>query len=373
MRQEMARVFPSFVLVALGCASACGHPGGAPRVTVTTLAGNGIAGFIDGTGGRLGTTEFDRTGDVAVDAAGTVYVTDFNNNRVRRVAPDGTTTTLTGNGKKGYVDGTGGPQGTTQFFMPRGIAVDGTGSCDVVDGFPNPQVRRIAPSGDTTTLAGNGAGFTDGTGGPSGTAQFGNPEFVAFGPSGNLLVADFINSAIRVVDPVGNTTTLAGNGFRGWVDGTGGMRGTTEFNFTAGVAADDSGNTYVTDGENNTVRRVAPNGSTITISGNGTAGFADGTGGRSGTAELDQPIGIAVSHDGTVYVADSANNRIRAIALDGTMTTLAGDGTIGDADGDGPHAQFYAPAGLALGPDGSLYVADQFNNRVRKITFSKSN
>src|SRR5262249_6780756 len=155
---------------------------------VSTLAGNGTGGFVDGTGGPAGTTQFQHPGGLAIDGAGNLYVGDIDNNRIRVVAPDGTTTTLAGNGGAGAVDGTGRPTGTTQINGPQAVALDGAGNVYVAEWRGN-RVRKIAPSGDTTTLAGNGGlGWADGSGGPGGTAMFGSPAGLAIDMLGSLYV-----------------------------------------------------------------------------------------------------------------------------------------------------------------------------------------
>jgi outer membrane protein OmpA-like peptidoglycan-associated protein len=323
---------------------------------VTTLAGNRSSGFFDGTGGPTGTTRFNRPKSVALDATGNIYVTDRDNHRIRKITPDGTTTTLTGNGTAGFTDGTGGPTGTTQFNHPEGIAVDTAGNVYVGDSI-NHRIRKITPDGTTTTLTGNGtAGFTDGTGGTTGTTQFRFPFGVALDTAGNLYVTE-LNNRIRKITPDGTTTTLTGNGTAGFVDGTGGPTGTTQFNRPEGITVDTAGNVYVADRDNNRIRKITPNGTTTTLAGNGELGFADGTGGPTGTAKFKAPTGVAVDRSGNVYVADNDNNRIRKITPDGTTTTLAAQD---------PFA-FSFSSGVALDTTGDVYVADSFNHRMRKI------
>ena len=225
---------------------------------VTTLAGNGTRGYADGTGGPTGTAKFNGPMGVAVDAAGNVFVAELYNNRIRKVDPSGNVTTLAGNGTQGYADGTGGPTGTAEFDRPGGVAVDAAGNVYVADTYNN-CIRKVDPSGNVTTLAGNGtAGYADGTGGPTGTAEFNNPGGVAVDAAGNVYVADYGNNRIRKVDPSGNVTTLAGNGTPAYADGTGGPTGTAEFWGPAGVAVDTAGNVFVADGTNNRIRKITP-------------------------------------------------------------------------------------------------------------------
>jgi sugar lactone lactonase YvrE len=325
---------------------------------VTTLAGSGDAGWMDGPGSIAA---FRLPIAVAVDSQGTVYVGDTGNNQIRKVAPDGTTTTLAGDGGFGYFDGTGGVAGTTQFGSPAGVAVDANGNVYVAD-RGNSRIRVVAPDGTTTTLAGNGdAGWADGVGA---NAAFAAAAGVALNPRGELLVADTYNMRIRKVLTDGTTTTLSGSGDAGFVDGTGDQ---AAFFLPYGISVGPLGNAFVGDLLNNRVRRVAPDGTTTTMAGNGDAGSFDGTGGPFGTASFYEPLGTAVDAHGNIYVADIANNLIRKIAPDGTTTTLAGDGDAGFLDGPARQAQFYEPTGVAVDSRGVLYVADFLNNRIRVI------
>jgi hypothetical protein len=325
---------------------------------VTTLAGNGDAGWMDGPGG---TAAFYYPFGIAIDRQGTLYVGDSNNNQIRKVAPDGTTTTLAGDGGYGYADGTGGVAGTTQFANPEGVAVDVNGNVYVAD-IGNERIRVVAPDGTTTTLAGNGdAGFADGVGV---NAAFYAPYGVAVNLSGEVLVADSFNMRIRKVLTDGTTSTLAGDGDGGFIDGPGDQ---AQFLYPFGVAVGPLGNAYVADYINYRVRRVAPDGTTSTLTGNGDAGYVDGTGGPAGTTEFAGPIAVAVDAHGNVYIADVGNSRIRKIAPDGTTTTLAGDGDAGYLDGPAGQAQFNEPTGLAVDSRGVVYVSDLGNQRIRMI------
>lgn len=332
-------------------------------VMVSTLAGNGTFGFVDGSGAANGTTELAHPTGVAFDGAGNVIVGDQFNERIRKIAPDGTTTTLAGNGQHGFADG---PGSTAQFSFPAGVAVDQAGFVYVAE-FDGSRIRKVAPDGTTSTLAGNGNnGFVDGTGGPNGATQFYNPAGVAVDGVGFVYVADAQNERIRKVAPDGTTTTLTGNGTLGFVDGTGGPNGSTQFFYPAGVTRDGAGTVYVADTSGARIRKVAPDGTTTTLAGNGTPGYVDGSGGASGTTELHFPVGMAVDSAGNVYVADHDNNSIRKIAPDGTTVTLAGSATPGFADGRGCDARFNGPIGVALSGK-LLVVADETGERIRRI------
>jgi sugar lactone lactonase YvrE len=334
---------------------------------VSTVAGNGTAGFMNGTGGAGGTAEFSLPDGVAVDSQGTIYVADRLNNRIRKIDSSGNVTTLAGSGDGGFVDG---PANVAELSTPVGVAVDAQGNVYVGDEY-NSRIRKIDPSGNVTTLAGNGtASFADGTGGPAGTAEFQLPYDVAVDSAGNVYVADSGNNRIRKIDPSGNVTTLAGNGALGFADGTGGPDGTAEFNDPTGVAVDQQGNVYVADRGNRSIRAIDPAGNVTTLAGHGDNAFADGTGGLFGTAAFEAPESVAVDSLGNVYVADSMNNRIRKIDLFGDVTTVAGNGNPGDVDGtNGPNgtSEFDFPTGIAVDSAGRILVADQFNDRIRLI------
>ena len=324
---------------------------------VTTLAGSaGNPGRADGTGSAA---LFDYPSGVAVDGAGNVYVGDSLNNIIRNITPGGVVTTLAGSAVfAGSADGTG---TAARFYGPQGVAVDGSGNVYVAD-YYNSTIRKITAAGVVTTLAGSAGnpGIADG---PGTTAQFYNPPGVAVDGSGNVYVADYNISIIRKITAGGVVTTLAGSaGVKGSADGTGNA---ARFFFPSGVAVDGSGNVYIADSSNNTIRKITAAGVVTTLAGSaGKAGSTDGTG---STARFNQPNGVAVDGSGNVYVADSSNNTIRKITGGGVVTTLAGSAsTPGSADGTGNAARFYAPDGIAVDGSGIVYVADFNNNTIRK-------
>ncbi len=333
------------------------------QVVVGTLTGNGTPGFVDGTGGPTGTAEFSGPWGLAVDVAGNLYAADSGNNRIRKIAPDsGAATTLTGNGTPGFADGTGGALGTTELNQPTGVAVDSSGNVYVAD-YGNSRIRKVAPNGTTSTLAGNGSlGSMNGTGGPNGTTQFHYPFGVTVGTNGTVYVGDQEDFLVRSIAPDGTTSTLAGDGHFGFADG---LNSSAEFFYPNGVAADAVGNVFVADSSNYRIRKIA-GGTTSTLAGNGTYASVDGTGGTNGTAEFSEPWALTVDTVGNVYVADTMANRIRQVAPDGTTVTVAGDGSAGWRDGPGCAAQMNEPLGIAIFGK-TLYVADSGSYRVRSI------
>ena len=336
-----------------------------PAGVVTTLAGDAsitdtfnrpIGGSADGTGHSA---RFAGPSGVAVDSAGNVFVADTGNSTIRQVTPAGVVTTLAGWGP-GSTDG---PGRTARFCGPSGVAVDGAGNVFVAD-QNNETIRRVTPAGMVTTLAGlaNNPGSADGTGS---AARFSGPSGVAVDCAGNVYVADFWNQTIRKVTPACVVTTLAGlAGIQGSADGTGSA---ARFWDPSGVAVDGAGNVYVAAFWNQTIRKVTPAGVVTTLAGLADiSGSADGTG---SAARFSGPSGVAVDSAGNVYVADKWNQTIRKVTPAGVVTTLAGmAGSWGSADGTGSAARFWDPSGVAVDSAGNVYVADNLNDLIRKVT-----
>ncbi len=269
-----------------------------PAGVVTTLAGSGATGSADGTGSAA---SFNTPVGMAVDGNGNVYVAETVGNVVRKISPAGVVTTLAGSGASGYADGTG---SAASFHTPAGLAVDAAGNLYLADSG-NHMIRRISPAGVVTTLAGSAAsGHADGTGS---AASFKNPAAVAVDAGGNLYVADMGNHMIRKVSPAGAVTTLAGSTASGFADGTGSA---ASFNGPYGIAVDAIGHVYVADTFNSAIRRISPAGVVTTLAGSPTSGQADGTG---SAASFRNPTAVAVDAGGSVYVSDANNNMVRKI------------------------------------------------------------
>ena len=249
---------------------------------------------------------------------------------------------------------------TNSFRRPSGVAVDGAGNVYATDQEAN-IIRKITPAGVVSVLAGSGAaGSADGTGS---AASFYAPSGVAVDAAGTVYVADQTNHLIRKITPAGVVSTFAGTvGAPGSADGAGTA---ASFYYPTGLALDAAGTLYVTDLYNFTIRKITPAGVVSTFVGlAGTSGFADGTG---TAARFDQPTGVAVDAGGTLYVCDRNNNRIRKVTPAGVVSTLAGTGAAGSADGPGPAATFNEPFGVVADAAGILYVADRAGDRVRII------
>ncbi len=319
---------------------------------VTTFAGNGTGGYADGTGTGA---QFNSPSGIVLDAQGNIYVSDSFNNRIRKITPGGVVTTVAGNGVAGYYDG---PAATAEFYGPQGLAVDAHGNIFVAD-YGNNVIRKITPAGVVSTVAGNTtAGYVDGV--ATTLAEFNSPAGVAVDAQGNLYVADHNNNMIRKVTAAGVVSTIAGTLTAGYVNNT--VNTTTgvyaSFNSPNDVVLDAAGNIYVADLGNNAIRKIAPGAVVTTIAGGpgqesllgypaGLAldakgnfyitdesgrvvelnaakvlynlagspnvnGFADG----SGTlAQFNSPQGIGVDASGNIFVADLNNNRIRKVVI----------------------------------------------------------
>lgn len=303
----------------------------------------------------------------AADTAGNVYFTVANMHAVFRLDTSGTLTTVAGNGSAGY-SGDNGPALSAQLNGPYGVTVDGSGNLYIADAN-NSCIRKVNTSGTITTVAGNGTPGYSGDSGPAIYAAFNNPSGVAVDKRGNLYIADTNNYRIREVS-AGNIATVAGNGAAGYA-GDNGNAIAAEFGAVYTIAVDQSGSLYLADQANNRVRKVS-NTSIATVAGNGTGGYA-GDNNPATAAELNQPAAVAVDGSGDLYIADRGNQRIRMVGLNGAIQTVGGNGTAGFA-GDGGAATAAAlnsPGGVAMDGLGNLYIADSSNHRIRKVSAGK--
>jgi sugar lactone lactonase YvrE len=326
-------------------------------VGVTTLAGwPGSSGSANGTGR---TARFSLPGGIRADSSGNLYVADSQNDTVRKVTPNGVVTTVAGT--PGMTGSTDGPVSTALFSGIGGVAVDASGNIYVADSG-NYTIRKITPAGIVSTLAGVAGirGDVDGTGS---AAKLYDPQNLAVDSAGNIYVADGMGNVVRKISPAGVVATLAGSGAQGSADGTGTA---AEFNDPTGIAVDASGNVYVADYGNDTIRMVTPAGAVTTLAGSAlNAGAADGTGTQ---ASFNSPAGVGVDSSGNVYVADSLNDTIRKVTPSGFVTTVAGAAGIDNSiDGLTSVARFYQPGDVTIDSSGIVYVADALNSTIRRV------
>jgi sugar lactone lactonase YvrE len=328
------------------------------------VAGGGNAGLGDG--GPATSAQLGEPSGVAIDAAGNLFIADTYNQRIRKVTPGGVISTVAGNGIQGY-SGDGGPATSAQLSYPSGLAIDTAGNLFIAD-WENNCVRKVTPTGVISTVAGGGnAGLGDG--GPATSAQLATPMGVAVDAAGNLFIADTGNARVRKVTPGGVINTVAGIGpWPPWYYLGDGIPATSaQLSYPLGVAVDAAGNLFIADTDNNRVRKVI-GGVINTIAGNGTFGYS-GDGGPATSAQLYRPMGVAVDAAGNLFIADTYNNRVRKVTPAGIISTVAGTGDQGFYGDGGPatSAAFYEPTGVAVDTAGNLFIADWGNNCVRKV------
>ena len=321
-----------------------------------------------GDGGPAIAALLNRPSDVAVDGAGNLYFVDSADNQARKVDSAGIITTVAGTGTAGS-SGDGGPATEAQLSLPFGVAVDRAGNLYVAD-LGNHRVRKVDSSGTITAFAGTGTAGNSGDGGPATMAQLRNPVSVALDGSGNHYIADYNNHTVRKVDSSGIITTFAGTGTAG-NSGDGGSATAAQLRNPVSVALDGSGNLYIGDYKNHTVRKVDSSGIITTFAGTGTAGFSfRENGGPATRARLNEPWGLAVDRSGNLYIADSLNHQIRKVGTNGLIATIAGTSSSGFSGDGGPatSARLHEPSGLAVDGSGNIYIADRSNRRIRKLT-----
>ena len=333
-----------------------------PAGNVSTYAGAaGVSGTIDG---AVAAARFGAPYGLARDPSGNLLVTDAGNSEIRRINLSGAVvSTAAGSvGGIGYMDGTG---AAARFNDPHNVALDGAGTIYVSD-HGNCVIRKVTTAGVVSTFAGSAGncGTADGTGS---AARFGGPRGLTVDSGGNVFVADSANNSVRRITPGGAVTTFAGStsGVAGYVNDVGTL---AQFNNPVGVAVDSGGNIAVSDFNNNVIRSISPLGVVTTLAGSATglAGTADGVG---GSARFSGPRGVAVDNSGNVVVADRDNGTVRLVAPDGTVSTLAGlAGSPGYANGQGSSARFNWPNTPAVDAAGNMYIPDANNSAIRKIT-----
>ncbi|MFF5637957.1 RICIN domain-containing protein [Streptomyces sp. NPDC012825] len=343
-----------------------GDEGSAPPIS--TIAGTGTAGF-KGDDEPSVSAQLNRPYGIVVDGNGTLYFSDFNNHRVRKITTDGRISTIAGTGVAGF-KGDNGPATSAQLNSPREVTVDSAGTVYIADAN-NHRVRKVTADGTISTVVGTGTAGFSGDGGPAAAARLNLPMGVALDSTGALYVSEYHNNRVRKITPDGRISTVAGSGPLG-SGGDGGRAVSAQLNRPHGLAVDDAGVLYIADYANHRVRRVAVDGTISTVAGTGTAGFG-GDGGPAASARLNGPVGLAVDSAGVLFVSEYSNHRVRRVAVDGTISTVAGTGTAGFGGDGGPaaSARLNQPYGLAVDCVDTLYVTDFSNNRIRKVASAR--
>jgi PAS domain S-box-containing protein len=336
-----------------------------PPENITTIAGNGTPAYSAEGNPAIRTRLIGPTG-VCLDANGHLYIAEYWNHRVRKIDLDGTITTVAGNGSPAY-SGDGGPATRASLFRPHGVFIDST-ACLYIADHQNNRIRRVDPDGIITTVAGNGIQGFSGDGGPAIHASLYHPATAFTTSRGELYIVDQANHRIRKVDPEGTITTVVGNGSPGY-SGDGGPATQAGLQLPRGACLDAEGRLYIADFLNHRVRRVDPDGIITTVVGSGEPG-SSGDGESAIQARVWFPGSVLVDANSRLYIAERGNShRIRRVAPDGTINTVAGCGFQGFSGDGGPATQacMSQPNDLCLNPAGSLFVADWGNGRARKI------
>ena len=349
----------------------CSHPSLAANTVrkvnstglITRYAGNDTAGF-SGDGGPATAAKLYQPASIVFDSKGNLYIADmYINGRVRKVDPSGIITTFAGNGSAS-VSGDGGQATAAQMSRPCGLRLDAAGNLYITE-CNNRVLRKVSPTGIITTIAGTGGSGSGGDGGPATAATFTQPTTVITDASGKIYIADMSANRVRVIAG-GTINTFAGNGTAA-SGGDGGPASAATLNTPIGMCFDASGNLYIA--EKSKIRVVnMSTGIISTYAGTGTLGFS-GDGGPATAAQIREVNIINMDASGNLYISDNGNHRIRKVSSSGVITTVAGIGTIGFSGDGGPAtaAQLSYPSGAWPDGAGNLYISDALNYRVRVI------
>jgi hypothetical protein len=339
-------------------------PAQAATGDISTFAGTGAWAF-GGDGGPATSAQLRQPTAVAWLGDGSVLVADYANHRIRRISPGGQITTVAGTGTYGF-SGDGGPATSARLSWPVDVEATADGGYLIAD-LGNKRIRKVSQSGIITTVAGTGASGATGDNGPATKARLDAPTGVAATADGGFLVADAGTHRVRLVSPVGDIDTVAGTGIQG-SRGDGGPADRAELNTPAGIAALPDGGFLVSEYEGHRVRRVSAAGVITRVAGAGTAGFS-GDGGAATAARLNKPFGVSSTPDGGFLIGDSLNGRVRKVAADGRIATVAGSSTRGYAGDGGPAllAQLRSASAAVQSANGAMLIADSQDNRLRFV------
>lgn len=334
-------------------------PAAAQQFDFTTTAGGWVGDGLPATSAAITTP----TG-IAFDSHGNGYVAQFGESRIRKISADGTmVTTLVGDGIPGF-SGDGGPAVNARISKPFGLVIDANDNLYFADAG-NGRVRKVSPNGIITTIAGNGSNQHSGDGGPATSAGMKQPYGLAFDAAGNLFVSDWQDNRIRKVTPGGTISTVAGNGTAGF-SGDGGSALQASLNLPEGMSVDQAGNLYVADALNNRIRMITPAGIISTVAGNGSTA-SSGDGGPATQAGIYYPFNVIVDPEGGLVIGDTNCYLRRVVA--GTISTVAGNGSCDGQGATGPAlgAGIGAPEGMAFDAEGDFFFADPDHGVIRRI------
>jgi hypothetical protein len=338
----------------------------APESGITTLAGTGQARF-GGDGGQAAQAQLNQPrGEIAQAPDGSLYLADTFNNRIRRIAPDGVISTVAGTGTGGY-GGDGGRATAARLHWPHDVEVDAAGNVWVADSA-NSRIRMVSPDGIIRTVVGTGTAGFNGDGRLGTATRINRPKGLEITAT-TLWFTDGDNNRIRTMDLATRIVrTVAGSGPRG-SSGDGGPAVLARLNGPRMISLDSVGNLYIADSFNHRIRRVGTDGVITTVAGTGVAGFS-GDGGPATAAQLSEPRGLSLLDDATLYIADTVNARIRRVDLPtGVITTVVGNGAkrFGGDGGPAIQASLRNPRGVSFDAQGRLLIADTLNNRIRVV------
>lgn len=338
--------------------------------TITTYAGTGLT-IYNGDDIPATTANLNYITSVLFDSTGTnLFFSDYNQ-RIRKIDQSGVISTFAGDGSPGYL-GDNVAANSTPIHDPHGLIFDNSGNLILCD-YTNCRIRKIDSNGIITTIAGTGVCGDYGDYGPATLAHISYPDFITIDSSGNLYFSEGNSSYVRKIDTNGIITTIAGTGVAGY-NGDGILATAAKLNFPSGIAVDAQGNILIAEYFGHRIRKINNLGIISTIAGTGIAGY-NGDNIQATTAKVNRPMGLKLDYQGNLYIADTFNNKIRKINGSGIIYTIAGSGVAGYSGDGGPatSAMLNYPVNVDFGADGGMYISDDFNYRIRKVSNVLSN